>query len=147
MGRKLCLRPIALSAIGSNILAPSSIIKPMISSKNRFHGYGSLKRVYREGQIVRGPLFALKYRPNPQRQSYRLAVVVSRKVNKSAVVRNRIRRRLYETVRQMDNQITRPYDIVLTVFHDTVREESPDRLSKQVKKQLANAGIITTSDD
>jgi ribonuclease P protein component len=60
----------------------------MISRAHRFHGYNSLNFVYRNGQTVRGPLFAIKYTINPKRKSYRAAVVVSKKVNKSAVARN-----------------------------------------------------------
>ncbi|MBI3337916.1 ribonuclease P protein component [Candidatus Saccharibacteria bacterium] len=89
----------------------------MISRKHRFHGYGSLKYVYRHGQTVRGPLTSLKYTHNDRRQTYRLAIVVSKKVNKSAVTRNRIRRRLYEAVRQYESKIIEPYDLVITVFH------------------------------
>lgn len=114
----------------------------MISRRHRFHGYGSLKNVYRNGAIVRGPLFAVKSLTNPKRDSYRLAVVVSRKVNKSAVARNRIRRRLYEAVRVLEEDILRPHDIVLTVFHDSLLNEPASSLAHQVKKQLTEAGIL-----
>lgn len=55
-----------------------------------------------------------------QRGNYHLAVVVSRKVNKSAVVRNRIRRRLYEQFRLIakDKPAKMKYDIVLSVYED-----------------------------
>lgn len=114
----------------------------MISTKHRFHGYGSLKRVYQQGQTVRGPNFSLKYLPNPKRQSYRLAVVVSRKVSKSAVVRNRIRRRLYEAVRLHESDIIQPYDIVLSVYNEVIADDEPKRLQVQVKNQLQSAGIL-----
>lgn len=114
----------------------------MISRKHRFHGYGSLKHVYQRGTTVRGPLFAVKSLQNPKRDSYRLAVVVSKKVNKSAVARNRMRRRLYEAVRLVGDDILRPYDIVMTVFSESVLEEPTDSLARQVKKQLADAGIL-----
>lgn len=114
----------------------------MISRKHRFRGYGSLKYVYQHGKTVRGPLFGLKAIENPKRETYRLAVVVSRKVNKSAVARNRIRRRLYEAVRLLEADILRPYDIVLTVFHSSVIEEPAELLAEQVKKQLDEAGVL-----
>ncbi len=114
----------------------------MISRQHRFRGYGSLKYVYKNGTTVRGPLFAVKAIENPKRDTYRLAVVVSRKINKSAVARNRIRRRLYEAVRQLEADIIRPYDIVLTVFHSSVLEEPAQTLSAQVKKQLSEAGVL-----
>jgi ribonuclease P protein component len=114
----------------------------MISRKHRFHGHNSLSYVYKNGQTVRGPLFAIKYAPNPRRQTYRAAVVVSRKVHKSAVARNRIRRRLYATLQDFEPQINAPYDIVLTVFHNTLIEEPPKNLTGQLKRQLEAAGII-----
>lgn len=114
----------------------------MISGSHRFHGYNSLNFVYRSGDTVRGPLFALKYALNPRRKSYRAAVVVSKKVHKSAVARNRIRRRLYAAMRELGSQIDEPYDIVITVFHDTLLEEPHKNLSHQLKKELEQAGII-----
>lgn len=113
----------------------------MISRIHRFHGYGSLRYVYRNGKTVRGQLCSLKYSPNPKRNNYRLAVVVSRKVSKSAVVRNRIRRRLYEAVRLLEDKITGPYDIILTVFHESVAEMPADKLSSQIKALLKEANI------
>ncbi len=114
----------------------------MISSRHRFHGYNALKILYRYGQTVRGPLFSIKSRPNPRRRSYRLAVVVSRRVNKSAVTRNRIRRRLYEAVRLMEKDIDGPHDIVITVFHDTVADEDIKNLTRQIKNSFKQAGIL-----
>jgi len=114
----------------------------MLSTKHRFHGYNSLRYVYKNGQTVRGPLFALKYLSNDRRSDWRLAVVVSRKVCKSAVKRNRIRRRLFESARQLNPSISGPYDIVITVFHESLREISPKELNHMLKKQLAEAGII-----
>ena len=92
----------------------------MIAKVHRFHGYNSLRNVYRRGKVARGALFAVKALDNPSRSNYRVAVVVSRKVNKSAVARNRIRRRLYEISRELAPQISQPHDIVITVFHSTV---------------------------
>jgi ribonuclease P protein component len=114
----------------------------MISRLNRFHGYGSLRYVYQHGQTVRGPLCALKYVLNDRRKNYRLAVVVSKKVHKSAVIRNRIRRRLYEAVRLMAADIP-AYDMVLTVFHEQVATMPADELTAMVRAQLRQAGITS----
>lgn len=114
----------------------------MISQKHRFHGYGSLRYVYRNGQTVRGPIMSIKYAKNDKRSSYRAAVVVSKKVDKSAVARNRIRRRIYETLRSFELQIKEPYDIVLTVFNEELASLSPTDLSKMLHAQLTQAGIL-----
>lgn len=114
----------------------------MISTKHRFHGYGSLKRVYQKGQTVRGQAFSIKYLLNPKRKTYRLSVVVSRKISKSAVARNRIRRRLYEVVRSFEEDIIQPYDIVLNVYSDSILGEPAGALQRQVKSQLKSADIL-----
>jgi ribonuclease P protein component len=114
----------------------------MIGRKNRFHGHGSLRYVYRNGQIVRGPLCALKHVPNTKRKDYRLAVVVSKKVHKSAVVRNRIRRRLYEAFRLESPHFKQPHDMVLTVFNEQVATISGEEVQKLVHAQLKQAGVI-----
>lgn len=114
----------------------------MITRKNRFHGYNSLRYVYQNGQTVRGPLCAMKFVRNDRRKDYRLAVVVSKKVHKSAVVRNRIRRRLYEAFRLESPHITQPYDIVVTVFNEQIATISGDEVKKLVHAQLRQAKIV-----
>lgn len=116
----------------------------MISRAHRFHGYNSLRFVYQHGKTVRGPLTATKHASNDRRKSYRLAVVVSKKISKSAVVRNRIRRRLYETVRLLEDRITKPEDIVITVFHEQIAELPAKELEILVYSQFKQAGIITS---
>lgn len=114
----------------------------MLAKSHRFHGLNSLRFVYKNGNTVRGPLFAVKSAINPRRSSYRMAVVVSRKIHKSAVARNRIRRRIYEAVRLLDKDIVEPYDIVITIFSDAIINESPAALARQIKKQLGAAGVL-----
>ncbi len=114
----------------------------MIARKHRFHGYGSLRYAYQHGRTVRGPLSSLKFTRNERRKTYRLAVVASKKVSKSAVVRNRIRRRLYETVRRHDADITQPYDMVLTVFHEQIASMPAQDVEQIVVDQLRQAGIL-----
>ncbi|HUS25881.1 MAG TPA: ribonuclease P protein component [Nevskiaceae bacterium] len=116
----------------------------MIHQTHRFHGRGSFRFVYQHGQTVRGPLCTLKFIRNSRRDTYRVAVVVSRKVHKSAVVRNRIRRRMYEAVRKQEPAITRPYDLVFTVFSDQLATMEGLDLQQMVCRQLQDAKVIDT---
>ena len=50
----------------------------------------------------------------------RVAVVVSKKVAKSAVSRNRIRRRIYEAVRRNFEDLPKKKDYIFVVFSDKV---------------------------
>lgn len=71
----------------------------MLSTHHRFHGHSSLGYLHAKGRTVRGQGVSLRFVPNNRRDVYRAAVIVSKKVSKSAVVRNRIRRRVYEYIR------------------------------------------------
>jgi ribonuclease P protein component len=114
----------------------------MISRQHRFHGRNSLRFVYQNGKTMRSSAFAVKSILNSRRKSYRVAVVVSRKVHKSAVTRNRIRRRLYAAIRDLQDQINDPFDIVLTVFSDSILDETPKSLAHQLKRQFQKSGIV-----
>lgn len=117
----------------------------MIGRINRFHGHGSLRFVYNHGQVVRGPMLSLKYCPNPKRQHYRLAVVVSKKIVKSAVGRNRLRRRIYEQVRLVEAKIVEPYDLVITIFNDQLIVLPAEELAVMVHAQLRQASVIAST--
>ena len=108
----------------------------MIARAHRFHGRGSLRPVYSKGQVSRGQFFALKYLPNSRRKTYRAAVVVSRKVHKSAVVRNRIRRRIYELIRLSALAEHAPIDLVCVVYSEHVASLSAAELQQQFTAQL-----------
>ena len=114
----------------------------MLSRKYRFHGLGSLNFAYKQGQTVRGPLLSLKFVRNPRRSTYRVAVVVSRKVSKSAVVRNRIRRRVYEAFRAQAANVSGPYDLVFTVFSEQITSIDSSELKKQIGSLLRKAAVV-----
>jgi ribonuclease P protein component len=114
----------------------------VVSKERRFHGYNKLTTVYRKGQTSRSSLMSLKYYKNPRQNSYRLAVVVSRKVHKSAVVRNRIRRRIFELFRLNAPNFLEQYDMIVTVFSEQIADTPATDLRTMVEKQLMQAGII-----
>lgn len=87
----------------------------MLSNKYRFHGPNSLRYVYRNGQTVHSRIFKIKYTPNTRRKDSRFAVVISKKVHKSAVGRNRIRRRFYEAIRAEIPHIKPGMDIIIII--------------------------------
>lgn len=91
---------------------------------------------------MRGPLVSLRYILNQRRDSYRVAVVVSRKVSKSAVVRNRIRRRIYEAVRELEPRISSAYDLVFVVYGEDLARIRSAALQKAVRQQLHSAGVL-----
>lgn len=76
-------------------------------------------------------------------EDYRLAVVVSKKVHKSAVKRNRIRRRIFEQVRRLRKEYDRPIqqDIIITAFKDDLADVPAEDLAEACRKLLAGIGI------
>jgi ribonuclease P protein component len=113
----------------------------MIAFKNRFHGHGSLKYVYTHGKTVRNRLMTLRHSSHPKRKDPRIAVVISKKVIKGAIGRNRVRRRVYEIVRQELPAIEPNSDIVFIIFSAEVRELPQTELVQSVKQMLESAGV------
>ena len=70
----------------------------MLNKKYRFHSRGGVRYVYQKGKTIRSPKMSLVFLDN-ERGFTRVAVVVSKKIEKSAVKRNQIRRRIYEALR------------------------------------------------
>lgn len=111
----------------------------MIAKLNRFHGLGALRGVYKRGQVVRSQTISLKFEKKLNQKSFRLAVVVSKKVHKSAVVRNRIRRRIYEIVRTQTGLKLEGYDFVFTAFSEEVAVIEHSLLQEKIHELLAKA--------
>ncbi len=112
----------------------------MIGRTHRFHGYGSLRGVYRRGKTARASQMSLRYASRDAHKPYRVAVVVSRKVSKSAVTRNRIRRRIYEAVRVRGAHIPPGTDLIFTVFDEKLATIEAPKLEATVYGLLANTG-------
>lgn len=115
----------------------------MIDSTHRFHGRSSLQFVYKRGRIVRDQLCSMRYIVNNRQSDFRVAVVVSRKVNKSAVVRNRLRRRIYECIRLRSSDIDKPYDIVITAYSDQLADLESVKLQEITDGLLNRAEILS----
>ena len=113
----------------------------MLQQRYRFHGYGGLRYLYRHASAERSRLLTVKYVANRRRRMPRIAVVVSKKVHKSAVGRNRIRRRVYEILRQHVPYFTGVYDVALIITSSEVLATPHDELVLVVKNLLVRAGI------
>lgn len=90
----------------------------MLAAPNRLRRSQDIARVYKRG-VYGGAegLISLKAAPNNHAVS-RAVVVVGKKVDKRAVVRNRIRRRLLAILRTQWTTLPGGYDIVISVHSD-----------------------------
>lgn len=92
----------------------------MLKRMYRFYGLGSVRPAMRHGKVIRLGVMSLRALPRRGSDNSRAAVVVSRKVSKKAVVRNRIRRRIYECLRENWLLIKTPLDIVVIVHDESI---------------------------
>lgn len=116
----------------------------MIGRIYRFHGRASIGRLHGRSQVVRQGVMSLKYALRTSGNP-RIAVVVSRKVSKSAVVRNRIRRRVYENVRILFSSFSVPFDLVFVVYDEKIAEQPAAKLTSDIEKLLTKAGVTSAT--
>ncbi len=106
----------------------------MIKQKHRFKGHNSVSSV--RGRPVRGENLIVFYRKNRQ-NTWRAAVVVSKKVHKSAVVRNRIRRRIYESLRNHEDQLNSlKIDVVIVIHHENIGSIAWPKIDQELGRVL-----------
>jgi ribonuclease P protein component len=115
----------------------------MLAKEHRFHGQNAISHVYRKAQTVRSPFCAMKFLPGKPNEPYRVAVVVAKKVEKSAPGRNRIRRRVYEAIRTQAEGLLTSQDIVVSIFDDKFLTMPYDELAKSIKRQLQDISKAT----
>lgn len=96
--------------------------------------------MYQKGKTIRSPKMSLVFTDNT-RGFTRMAVVVSKKVEKSAVKRNRIRRRVYEVLRLNLDKIPKKMDYVFVVFSKDVIKMEYSELEKVVGDLVAEAKV------
>ena len=113
----------------------------MLAQRYRFHGHGSLKYVFKNGHRARDKYIGLRVTDNPRRKYTRVSVIVSKKIYKSAVKRNRIRRRIYEIVRHELPQYHGVYDIAITVLSPEILATTPVELYASVKQLSTELGL------
>ena len=113
----------------------------MLSKKYRFHSRGGIRFTYHNGKTIRHPKISLVFAKNIKNKQ-RFAVVVSKKVLKFAVGRNRIRRRIYEAIRAELPNIKYPIDCIFTVYHKEVKDIPFPELQALVHDLLSEANVI-----
>lgn len=90
---------------------------------------------------MRSKSCTLRYAP-AQSGGYRAAVVVSRKAHKSAVVRNRIRRRVYERIRVQAPYFKTPADMAFIMYDDSFAVLPAQAVATAVDSLLKKAGVV-----
>lgn len=116
----------------------------MISNENRFKGRGSLKYAFKNSRPYRDDFIVLRKTANKFRQQSRVAIIVSKKTHKSAVARNRVRRRIFEIMRHELKSFGSTYDVIITVTSPELKNSSVPELYGNIKRALTNSGLYKT---
>lgn len=113
----------------------------MLSKKYRFHSRGGVRYTYQHGKTIRDSKISLVFAVN-NRNHQRYAIVVSKKILKSAVGRNRIRRRVYEAIRAELPNIQKPVDCIFIINTKEITQIDFKDLRAIIRDLLIEAKII-----
>ncbi|HSX41112.1 MAG TPA: ribonuclease P protein component [Candidatus Saccharimonadales bacterium] len=103
----------------------------MLASQYRLKKSREITRVLQRGVFKSVGVMTIKFHKNGQDFS-RVAIVVSKKVSKKAVVRNKIRRRISGVLEDKWGTVAGGYDIVMVVREDISELAAPQLASRVV---------------
>lgn len=110
----------------------------MLPKKNRLPLRTELKRVKKEGRLIQGKLFSLQLSQSNKNQPARFGFIISSKVHKKAVKRNRIKRLLSETL--MDLGVKPGFDLVFLTKRK-IADANRSEIETEIRKLFNKAGI------
>lgn len=113
----------------------------MLKRQYRFSGLGSVRPALRHGRRIRGSKMAASVLQT-KNAAPRFSILVSKKVSKKAVVRNRIRRRVFEALRENNLGEMPPHDVVISVFDSHVAEMPWVDVQAEVQSLLKKANLV-----
>ncbi|OGZ63022.1 MAG: ribonuclease P protein component [Candidatus Staskawiczbacteria bacterium RIFCSPLOWO2_01_FULL_37_25b] len=112
----------------------------MLSEIQKINKKKDFDEIFKKGKIFKGGFLILKIIKNNSGKS-RFAFIVSQKVSKKAVIRNKIRRRLAQIIRLNLQNIKVGADIVLIALPG-IEKENFLNIQKILNNLLAKAKII-----
>jgi ribonuclease P protein component len=113
----------------------------MLAKKYRLTGSSVLEDVKKEGSLYQSGSFGILVRNRKDDEASRFAFIVSTKISKIAVKRNKAKRRLREAVKQNTNKVSKGYDVVFLTKKMTL-EKSSKEIAKEVEKVFKESGLI-----
>ncbi len=114
----------------------------MLAKPYRLRSSADIARVYKRGQYGASQGVISVKAAASGRNYCRAVIVVSKKVDKRAVVRNRIRRRLASELERRWATLTPGYDIVVSVHSDISMLPAPE-LKEHLTRALTKVGLNT----
>lgn len=113
----------------------------MLARKNRLIGSKDYKRVEKEGIVYQSQNFGLAYFARNDEEPSRFGFVVSTKIAKDAVDRNRFKRAMSESVRMSGTELKAGFDAVFLAKTSIVKSPTSD-IMKEVVNALSGSGLL-----
>lgn len=111
----------------------------MLDKQNRITRKKDIERILKKGKSFKEDFLILKTKKNDL-NTFRFGFIVSQKVSKKAVVRNKIKRRLREAIKLMAKQLEPGNDNLLIVLPGEAEKKFQD-IQKTIEKLLKRAKI------
>ena len=112
----------------------------MLPPKNRLVKKNDFERLFKKGSFLNSQLFSLRFIKNGLADS-RFGFVVSAKISKKAVERNKIKRRLRESIRAILENIHPGVDVSITT-KPTIKNKKFEDIIEEIEKIFKKAGLV-----
>ncbi len=113
----------------------------MLKKENRLKKQKDFERVFKQGKYCKQDLIFLRVEKNDVKVS-RFGFIVSKKVSKKAVVRNKVKRRMREVIKKRLLCIEKGIDVVLSAIPG-LEEKSFNETETMINKALEKLKIIS----
>jgi ribonuclease P protein component len=104
----------------------------MFAKANRLKKTADFKKIFRDGQLIRGDLAEVRFLPNGL-EICRFGFITSLKISKKATVRNRVKRLLSEVTRPLSSSINNGLDVLIVAKVKIVGKNQ-----KEIKDDVEN---------
>lgn len=114
----------------------------MLPRQHRLRDRHDFDRVYEHKTAYHGKLAVLWLAPQSHRETPRLGIVVSKKVSKRAVDRNRLKRQWRRVIHLLLPQIAAGWDMIVVVRQAALQVSDED-CRAELMQLMAKAGVLT----
>lgn len=113
----------------------------MLPRKNRLQKDWLINKVRRQGHRLRSDAFKISVKKRKRGSENRFALVISTKVSKKAVARNRLRRRAWAAIDRILPRMKPAHDIVINFFPQALEYSVAD-LQAKIEKSFSRGKYL-----
>jgi len=111
----------------------------MLKKSFRLKKAKDFQKIFKEGKLIKDDFLLLRFVANNRKES-RIGIMVSQKVSKKAVLRNKIKRRIRAIIFNNLLKIKKGFDILIIVLPG-FEEKNFAQINELIKRVLLKAGL------